>query len=176
MLAGASESPRPRANYPRARRANNKFDGAKASVMGIVILDIRVQTRGVMENMRTELTDLGADLVEITCYLVSINNFGGFNEVYNSYFDATTAPTRTTVAVHQLPYPNILLELKERPLNHVSSYARSDVPNYLSVPVSSHILGFILIFLIGRRRRRLCSFGVGSHSFTDSLSAPLPGC
>ena len=57
--------------------------------MGTVTLDIRAQTRGVLENMRMQLTDLGADLedlVDLTCYLVSMNDFGGFNEVYNSHF------------------------------------------------------------------------------------------
>ena len=82
--------------------------------MGTVTLDIRAQTRGVLENMRMQLTDLGADLedlVDLTCYLVSMNDFGGFNEVYNSYFDAATGPPRTTVAVHQLPHPHILVEI-----------------------------------------------------------------
>ncbi len=127
-----SEAPyrtRPRANYPLARRAadfifvsgtssrrpDNTFSGAEADIMGTATLDIRAQTRGVLENMRTQLTDLGADLgdlVDVTCYLVSMNDFGGFNEVYNSYFDAATGPTRTTVAVHQLPHPHILVEIK----------------------------------------------------------------
>ncbi len=129
MRAESSNRLQPRANYPlarqtgdfifvsgtSARRPDNTFSGAEADIMGTVTLDIRAQTRGVLENMRMQLTDLGADLedlVDLTCYLVSMNDFGGFNEVYNSYFDAATGPTRTTVAVHQLPHPHILLEIK----------------------------------------------------------------
>ncbi|HNH85069.1 MAG TPA: RidA family protein, partial [Acidobacteriota bacterium] len=36
----------------------------------------------------------------------------GYNEVYNHYFQAETGPTRTTVAVHQLPHPHLLIEIK----------------------------------------------------------------
>ena len=69
----------------------------------------------MLENICTQLTDLGADrgdLVDVTCYLVSMTDFGRFNEIYNSYFNATTGPTRTKVAVHQLPHPYILVEIK----------------------------------------------------------------
>ena len=65
--------------------------------------------------MKKSLSDQGAnlsDLVDVTCYLVNMNDFGGFNEVYNEYFEAATGPTRTTVAVHQLPHPHLLVEVK----------------------------------------------------------------
>ncbi|MES1916766.1 MAG: hypothetical protein MHM6MM_008553 [Cercozoa sp. M6MM] len=39
-------------------------------------------------------------------------DFPGFNRVYNRYFDAETGPTRTTVAVRELPHPNLLIEIK----------------------------------------------------------------
>jgi len=55
--------------------------------------------------------DLG-DLVCVTCHLISVNDFGGFSEVYNIYFDAATEPTRITVAIHQLPRTHILMEIK----------------------------------------------------------------
>ena len=35
----------------------------------------------------------------------------GYNEVYGEYF-GETGPARTTVAVHQLPHPHILIEIK----------------------------------------------------------------
>jgi 2-aminomuconate deaminase len=44
--------------------------------------------------------------------LVDMKDYGGMNEVYNEYFDAHTGPTRTTCAVHQLPHPNLLIEIK----------------------------------------------------------------
>ncbi len=39
-----------------------------------------------------------------------MNDFGGYNEVYGEYFDET-GPARTTVAVHQLPHPHLLIEI-----------------------------------------------------------------
>ena len=33
-------------------------------------------------------------------------------EVYNEFFTAQAGPARTTVAVHQLPHPNLLIEMK----------------------------------------------------------------
>jgi 2-aminomuconate deaminase len=34
------------------------------------------------------------------------------NKVYNTFFDAKTGPTRTTVAVARLPHPNLLIEIQ----------------------------------------------------------------
>ena len=77
-------------------------------------LDIRVQTRAVIENVQDILRSVFADLrdiVEITSYLVNMNDFGGYNEVYGEYFDSD-GPARTTVAVHQLPHPHLLIEIR----------------------------------------------------------------
>lgn len=97
-----------------ARRQDNTIAGATADAMGTTALDIRAQTRAVIENIRQILADAGAgltDLVQVTAYLVSMNDFGGYNEVYGEYFDET-GPTRTTVAVHQLPHPHLLIEMQ----------------------------------------------------------------
>jgi 2-aminomuconate deaminase len=97
-----------------SRRPDNSIAGASVDAMGTTDLDIRVQTREVIENIRTILHTVGAeldDLVQITTYLVNMNDFGGYNEVYGSYFDET-GPTRTTVAVHQLPHPHLLIEMQ----------------------------------------------------------------
>ena len=51
------------------------------------------------------------DIVDLTTFLVNMNDFGGYNEVYGQYFDYD-GPTRTTVAVHQLPHPHLLIEIK----------------------------------------------------------------
>lgn len=97
-----------------ARRPDNTIAGAAADAMGTVSLDIRAQTRAVIENIRVILAQAGAglsDLVQVTAYLVSMNDFGGYNEVYGEYFDEA-GPTRTTVAVHQLPHPHLLIEMQ----------------------------------------------------------------
>jgi 2-aminomuconate deaminase len=97
-----------------ARRADNTIDGAKVDELGTTQLDIRVQTRAVIENVRDILKSAGArleDVVEISTYLVNMNDFGGYNEVYGKYF-GSDGPARTTVAVHQLPHPHLLIEIR----------------------------------------------------------------
>jgi 2-aminomuconate deaminase len=119
---------KPRGRFPHCKRAgdflfvsgtssrlpDNSFAGALADEMGVTQLDIRVQTRAVIENIRDILVNAGAtlaDLVETQVFLVNMNDFGGFNEVWAEYFDYD-GPTRTTVAVHQLPHPHLLIEIK----------------------------------------------------------------
>ena len=88
--------------------------GATVDAMGTTALDIRVQTRAVIETIREMLAAVGAqlsDLVQVTAYLVNMNDFGGYNEVYGEFFDSS-GPARTTVAVHQLPHPHILIEIQ----------------------------------------------------------------
>ncbi|MGH3170684.1 MAG: RidA family protein [Trebonia sp.] len=97
-----------------SRRPDNTFAGASADEMGTVSLDIRAQTRAVIGNIADILAEAGAalaDLVQLTAYLVNMNDFGGYNEVYGEYFDEN-GPARTTVAVHQLPHPHILIEIQ----------------------------------------------------------------
>jgi 2-aminomuconate deaminase len=120
--------PKPRGKYPHvkragdflivsgtsARRADNSIAGAQADELGTAYLDIREQTKAVIENIRDILRSAGADLndvVEITTYLVNMNDFGGYNEVYGNYFDHD-GPARTTVAVHQLPHPHLVIEIR----------------------------------------------------------------
>ena len=119
---------KPRGKYPHAkragdfifvsgtssRRADNSFAGASADEMGTTSLDIRIQTRAVIENIAAILAgfDAGlAEVVEITSFLVNMNDFAGYNQVYGEFFDFD-GPARTTVAVHQLPHPHLLIEIK----------------------------------------------------------------
>ncbi|WP_319461816.1 RidA family protein [Micromonospora sp. RTP1Z1] len=97
-----------------SRRPDNTFAGVEVDGFGTTNLDIRVQTRAVIGNVRDLLRSVGAelsDLVQVTSYLVNMNDFGGYNEVWAEFFDAT-GPTRTTVAVHQLPHPHLLIEMQ----------------------------------------------------------------
>ena len=120
---------RPRGKYPHfkraggfifvsgtsARRADNTIAGAQVDEMGTMTLDIRTQTRAVIENIRDILKSAGADLadcVELSAFLVNMNDFGGYNEEYARWFDGVSGPARTTVAVHQLPHPQLLIEIK----------------------------------------------------------------
>lgn len=119
---------RPRGRFPHYRRAgdfvfvsgtssrlpDNSFAGASADEFGTVSLDIREQTRAVIENIAAILADAGgslANVVDVTSFLVNMNDFGGYNAVYAEYFNEA-GPARTTVAVHQLPHPHLLIEIK----------------------------------------------------------------
>ena len=97
-----------------SRRADDTFVGVETDETGGVTLDIRAQTRAVIENIRDILKSVDADLddlVQVTSYLVDMADFPGYNEVYAEFFDYS-GPTRTTVAVHELPHPHLLIEIQ----------------------------------------------------------------
>ena len=97
-----------------ARRADNTIAGAEVDEFGSAHLDIRMQTKAVIENIRDILRRAGAelkDVVEVTTYLVNMNDFAGYNATYGEYF-GYDGPARTTVAVHQLPHPHLLIEIR----------------------------------------------------------------
>jgi 2-aminomuconate deaminase len=118
----------PRGRYPHYRRAgdwifvsgsssrrpDNTIAGASVDALGTTTLDIRAQTRATIENVADILRAAGAsldDVVDVVAFLVDMGDFGGYNEVWAEYFDAT-GPARTTVAVHQLPHPHMRIEIK----------------------------------------------------------------
>ena len=97
-----------------SRRPDDSFEGVEVSGTGAVLLDIRKQTRAVIENIRDILASADAgleDIVDVSSFLVSMEDFDGYNEVYAEFFDYD-GPTRTTVAVHELPHPHLLVEIK----------------------------------------------------------------
>lgn len=97
-----------------SRRPDNSIAGAEPDASGRASPDIEVQTREVLQNIRDILRSAGADMedvVEVCSYLVNMNDFSQYNQVYAEFFD-TDGPTRTTVAVHQLPHPHLVIEIK----------------------------------------------------------------
>jgi len=123
-----SDKAQPLGNYPHvkrvgdfiyvsgtsSRRPDNTHIGAEQDEHGNWQLDIQKQTKAVIENIGALLSSMDADLshvIDITTFLVDMKDFKGYNEIYGSFFDHT-GPTRTTVAVHQLPHPNLLIEIK----------------------------------------------------------------
>jgi len=97
-----------------SRRADDTFAGVVVDDAGIAHLEIRDQTRAVIKNIRDILASAGAgleDVVDVTTFLVAMEDFEGYNEVYGEYFDYD-GPTRTTVSAHQLPHPHLLIEIK----------------------------------------------------------------
>ncbi|MFE6734555.1 RidA family protein [Microbacterium sp. NPDC057650] len=135
MVAGKAT---PRGRFPHAkvagamvfvsgtssRRPDNTIAGADADEFGATRLDIAVQTRAVIENIREILAATGCgleDLVQTTAFLVDMNDFAEYNAVWAEYFDEQ-GPARTTVAVHQLPHPHLRIEIQAiamRPQNPV---------------------------------------------------------
>ena len=99
-----------------SRRADNSIAGVdRIDEMGTKRLNIEVQTREVLQNIDKNLQKVGAslkDVVDVTSFLVNMNDFAGYNKAYAEFFDKDTGPTRTTVAVHQLPHPDLVVEIK----------------------------------------------------------------
>lgn len=97
-----------------SRRPDGSFAGVAVDAMGTTALDIHEQTRAVITNIGELLASIGgtlSDVVEITSFLVDMNDFGGYNAVWSEFFDHD-GPARTTVAVHQLPHPHLRIEMK----------------------------------------------------------------
>jgi len=99
-----------------SRRSDNSISGVDIiDEMGTKRLNIEVQTREVLKNIDKSLQTVGAslkDVVDVTSFLVNMNDFAGYNKAYAEFFDAETGPARTTVAVHQLPHPDLVVEIK----------------------------------------------------------------
>ena len=77
----------------------------------VVGTTIKEQTEQVIKNLEAVLKAAGsslANVVKTTCFLVNMDDFACFNEVYEKLFPGK--PARTTVAVKQLP-KNVLLEI-----------------------------------------------------------------
>ncbi len=125
-----NEKVTPRGAYPHIKRAGDfifvsgtssrRPDNSIAGVdiideMGTKFLNIEVQTREVLNNIDGNLKKIGAslkDVIDVSTFLVNMNDFAGYNKAYAEFFDKETGPTRTTVAVHQLPHPDLVVEIK----------------------------------------------------------------
>ena len=125
VLAGKA---RPRGTFPHfrragdfifvsgtsARRADDSIAGATLDASGRQLLDVRAQTRAVLENIRDILAGAGAalaDVVEVSSFLTDMADFAAYNSVYSEFF-GYEGPARTTVAVAALPHPHLLIEIK----------------------------------------------------------------
>ncbi|PQJ82500.1 RidA family protein [Polaribacter glomeratus] len=99
-----------------SRRADNTIAGVDIiDEMGTKFLNIETQTSEVLKNIDINLQTVRAslkDVVDVSTFLVNMNDFAGYNKVYGTFFDKETGPTRTTVAVHQLPHPDLVVEIK----------------------------------------------------------------
>lgn len=74
--------------------------------------DIEAQTKQTLMNVRNIIEASGlslADVVKISIFLRSMDDFKKMNEVYKSFF-AENPPARTTIEA-KLPLPNMLVEV-----------------------------------------------------------------
>jgi 2-aminomuconate deaminase len=98
-----------------SRQPDNSIKGASSDRTGALVLDVRAQTEGAIENLCRTLEEHGAslgDVVDLTVFLTRMSDYRGFNEVYNRFFPTSSLPARTTIGVHQLPDPALCIELK----------------------------------------------------------------
>ena len=99
-----------------SRRPDNSIAGVDIiDEMGTKYLNAETQTREVLNNIDKNLQKVGAsikDVVDVSTYLVNMNDFAAYNKAYAEFFNAETGPARTTVAVHQLPHPDLVVEIK----------------------------------------------------------------
>lgn len=75
---------------------------------------ITEQTRLVLNNLKAVLEAAGSSLEKIvknTVFLKDMNDFAGMNTVYKEFFDAKTAPARSTIEVARLP-KDVLVEIE----------------------------------------------------------------
>lgn len=80
-------------------------DGSVASY------DIKAQALGVLTNIERALRSEGCDrshIVDVNVFLTDMKDFAAMNEVWNQFFEGQGTPTRTTVAVKQLPGLNFV--------------------------------------------------------------------
>ncbi len=107
-----------------ARQADDTIEGAELSEAGGLVLDIRAQTRAIIKTLGIILQSVGCDLddlVAINTFLVSMEDFPAYNEVYAEHF-SFEGPTRTTVAVRELPHPHLLIEMQAVAYKSVESF------------------------------------------------------
>ena len=89
-----------------SRRLDNTYEGVTEMPDGSLQLDIRAQTKAVIQkysigflmkwfccSIQAILQAAGADLeniVDMTCFLVNMEDYAGFNETYNLFFKKDT--------------------------------------------------------------------------------------
>ncbi len=99
-----------KAPTPLARYSQGVKVGGTLYVQGVIALDpesnklaegdIKVQSRRVFKSIEAIVEAAGmkmSDVVKVTAFLADLNDYSGFNEIYNSYFTTNPPPVRTTV-------------------------------------------------------------------------------
>ena len=116
--------------------------------------DIKLQTRYVLENLKKTFEAAGTSLdnvVKAQVFLMDLNDFSGFDEVWSEYFK--TPPPRTTVGTTGLLVPGSLLEIDLIgfvPSDGIKRVAvKSDIPQPLANYTEAFVVGD-LVFAAGQ--------------------------
>lgn len=107
----SSKAPAPIGPYNQAILSGNTLYTSGQIALhpktGELVLDsIEIETKQVMENMKAVLEAAEMtfeNVIKTSIFISDMNNFGGINKVYGSYFNEETAPARETVEVANLP-------------------------------------------------------------------------
>jgi 2-iminobutanoate/2-iminopropanoate deaminase len=110
-IINTSKAPAPIGPYNQAILVGNMLytSGQIAlhpETMELVLDDIKIETKQVMENMKAvlEAADMSFEnVLKASIFISDMNNFSQINDVYGQYFDEATAPARETVEVANLP-------------------------------------------------------------------------
>ena len=103
-------APKPKGPYSQAVISNGILyvsgqvptDPASGSIMRGTIED---EARLTLDNLKAIIEESGyrmQDILKISCYLASIDDFAGFNRVYTEYFPYSP-PARTAIQAGGLP-------------------------------------------------------------------------
>lgn len=116
-IINTSNAPAPIGPYSQAVLVGNTLytSGQIAinpSTNELVIADIKLETKMVMENLKALLTEANMDfshVIKCSIFISNMNDFAQINEVYGSYF-TSNFPARETVQVACLP-KNVNVEI-----------------------------------------------------------------
>lgn len=110
-IINTTNAPAPIGPYNQAVLAGNTlYTSGQIAINPItgelVTSSIEIETKQVMENLKAVLTEAGMtfeNVVKTSIFISNMNEFAKINDVYGTYFNATTAPARETVEVANLP-------------------------------------------------------------------------
>jgi enamine deaminase RidA (YjgF/YER057c/UK114 family) len=166
----SSSAPRPLANYSEATKAGPWIFAAgqlasdfrtgvapearKRNGFPYYGSDIKLQTRYVLENLTKTFEAAGSSLdnvVKAQVFLMDLNDFNGFDEVWKEYF--RTPPPRTTIGTTGLLVPGSLVEIDLIGFDPASGVERrpvkSDIPQPLAIYTEAFAVGD-LVFAAGQ--------------------------
>jgi len=116
-IVNTNNAPAPIGPYSQAVIAGNLvFISGQVAISPttgeLVLDDIKTETKQVMENIKSILTEAGIDfsnIVKTSIFLKDMQNFAQVNEVYGGYF-TDQFPARETIQVSGLP-KNVNVEI-----------------------------------------------------------------